>query len=1331
MRFKKYSMVVLSIMILLVFVASASAADVNDTDVISIDDSANKVDEKLALDSNQDDVVSNDNDALENDDESLAAGTDSEILGDDVGNFSQLAAEISQSGPVILKHKTYVYDSGSDIDIRENGKVIDGNGAVIDMLGADNTAFYVIASGVTIKNLTIKNLKHFHNGAISFESPGNVINCNFVNNTAISYDGGALWMHSGNVINCTFTNNSANKGGALYIEWGGNVTNCNFVDNYAVSGLGGAANLNMVNVTNCNFTNNRSPDDGGAFSMQYGRVENCSFSRNRGDRGGALFLSGRGTVMNCNFTNNFATMAAAWVYSGTVKNCNFTNNKGGRNGGGLWMRDGAVENSKFTNNSAIEGGAVCFDDNGRVTNCNFINNSAEGGGAVKMAKGEVTNSNFRHNTAAFGSAIRFSEIDADDRISNCVFLDNRADMVGDTPFKVVKNINHTEIILEVRNNYINAISSSSVIKFSNVTYWGVGGIVNTDSSAPIRSYNPPGQNVTVCGVVNGNIINTTKVSDENGKIVLDDAGDYWLVVRHDGDSYYTRAEKILTNMELTANVTSFTTNNKTVNITAKSNIFNGGMPGKLLFILANGLNITASYAGNGTWWAVHTFDDYDVYQVNASYIGIDNVKTNNGTINITKADSTITLEDIVLTYGESVNATVKTEGATGITAKIGDVEVIVDKYIIPISGLSGGNYTLTVTTIPDADHNAVSKAVNLTVNKMHTEIILTNESIDLKPYVMVGDLASLNPSNAGILTFASSNGTVALVYSDGKIWSQDKGTAIITVSYAGNENYTASERKITVNVSPYDVSLIVKNTTVNMEVGGRFDIGATTDPTGAVIDYVSSNASVASVTSYGAIMAGEEGTAIITVSIGNGRTISFNSTNITVTVSKKPTEIILVNETLDLKALDTVSDFARITTGYPKDLKFVSSNEDVAVIENDMIVAVGAGKANITVYYEGNNVYAAAENRTIQVTVTAIDAEINVTKRYYELYGGEQDEIIVFTAPDDLKVKFETIDDDVVFVYNGKITALGEGNANIFISLVDNTVYKADVIYVKVKVIKMPTQIVSSAVSTVYNRDDNLTIDLKDIKGNPIKNANVTVDLNGAKNYTTDENGTIKVPTNVLSAGEYQVNITFAGNDGYARANATVNVVVAKDTGILAAVDVKTTYNVNKNLVISLKDSKGNALKGFEIAVDLNGVKTYTTNANGQVIINVAKLVPKTYDAKITFKGNGNYLNSEKSVKVTVKKAVSKIAAKKKTFKSNKKVKKYVITLKSGKNPIKKVEVTIKIGKKTFKAKTNAKGKATFKIKKLTKKGKYAATIKFKGNAYYLKSSKKVKITIK
>ena len=69
--------------------------------------------------------------------------------------------------------------------------------------------------------------------------------------------------------------------------------------------------------------------------------------------------------------------------------------------------------------------------------------------------------------------------------------------------------------------------------------------------------------------------------------------------------------------------------------------------------------------------------------------------------------------------------------------------------------------------------------------------------------------------------------------------------------------------------------------------------------------------------------------------------------------------------------------------------------------------------------------------------------------------------------------------------------------------------------------------------------------------------------------------------------------------------------------------------------------------------------------------------------------------------------------------------------MKAGKKPIKKVRVTLKIGKKTYKATTNAKGKVIFKIKKLSKKGKYNAVIKFKGNKLYKATTKKVKITIK
>jgi hypothetical protein len=80
----------------------------------------------------------------------------------------------------------------------------------------------------------------------------------------------------------------------------------------------------------------------------------------------------------------------------------------------------------------------------------------------------------------------------------------------------------------------------------------------------------------------------------------------------------------------------------------------------------------------------------------------------------------------------------------------------------------------------------------------------------------------------------------------------------------------------------------------------------------------------------------------------------------------------------------------------------------------------------------------------------------------------------------------------------------------------------------------------------------------------------------------------------------------------------------------------------------------------------------------------------------------------------------------------NGKTKKYAATLKNSKGKaIKKVRVTLKVKGKTFVAKTNNKGKATFKIKNLTKKGKYSAVVTYKGNNYYNKSTKKVKFVIK
>jgi hypothetical protein len=256
-------------------------------------------------------------------------------------------------------------------------------------------------------------------------------------------------------------------------------------------------------------------------------------------------------------------------------------------------------------------------------------------------------------------------------------------------------------------------------------------------------------------------------------------------------------------------------------------------------------------------------------------------------------------------------------------------------------------------------------------------------------------------------------------------------------------------------------------------------------------------------------------------------------------------------------------------------------------------------------------------------------------------------------------------------------------------------------------------------------------ITLKDSNGNPIGGLNITVDFNGAKNYTTDANGQVRIPTMGLAVNTYEVSIAFNGTENYVNSSKTTTVTILKEAVKISTKPLTTTYNVHKYLVIALKDNNANPIRNVDATFTINGV-TYKcrsdNNGDARLII---RLAPKTYTAKITF-DNANYSHLIQYVKVTVLKAAPKLTAKKKTFKANKKVKKYTVTLKDNNGKaIKKAKVTIKIGKKTYKATTNAKGKATFKIKKLTKKGKYKATVKYNGNYLYNKVSKKVQIRIK
>ena len=227
---------------------------------------------------------------------------------------------------------------------------------------------------------------------------------------------------------------------------------------------------------------------------------------------------------------------------------------------------------------------------------------------------------------------------------------------------------------------------------------------------------------------------------------------------------------------------------------------------------------------------------------------------------------------------------------------------------------------------------------------------------------------------------------------------------------------------------------------------------------------------------------------------------------------------------------------------------------------------------------------------------------------------------------------------------------------------------------------------------------------------------------------------------NNLTAADYFITANFTGDDSFysdsANTTATVNgVEVPADKAISTNVPANTkspTFSIKLD-----KDATGN----FTVSIDNGKIVRTAELKDGAASITVADLAAGNHNISISYSGDGKYAPITQNTTLTIKepakptpkvtKKATKIVAKKKTFKAKVKVKKYTITLKSGKTLLKKVKVTLKVKGKTYKATTNKKGKATFKIKNLKKKGTYKAVIKFKGNKNYKASSKKVKIKVK
>jgi len=246
----------------------------------------------------------------------------------------------------------------------------------------------------------------------------------------------------------------------------------------------------------------------------------------------------------------------------------------------------------------------------------------------------------------------------------------------------------------------------------------------------------------------------------------------------------------------------------------------------------------------------------------------------------------------------------------------------------------------------------------------------------------------------------------------------------------------------------------------------------------------------------------------------------------------------------------------------------------------------------------------------------------------------------------------------------------------------------------------------------------------------------ITTGAKIAGGFANIANNTIK------TTGDYAVNLT--GTDSIVGEN---NLTSAKGNGsqaVTANINTTITGENPVNVLISviqsgynykleLKDAYGVVLANKTINITFAGkTSAVVTDANGSAVYKLVASKVGSENLIMQYNGDQFHQGTTVIVPVNINKENSKITAKSATFKAKVKVKKYSVTLKSKSGKaIAKAKVSIKIKKKTYTAKTNAKGKATFKIKKLSKKGKYKSTVTYKGNAIYNASKAKVTIKVK
>ncbi|WP_296888771.1 Ig-like domain repeat protein [uncultured Methanobrevibacter sp.] len=641
--------------------------------------------------------------------------------------------------------------------------------------------------------------------------------------------------------------------------------------------------------------------------------------------------------------------------------------------------------------------------------------------------------------------------------------------------------------------------------------------------------------------------------------------------------------------------------------------------------LTNGqASITIDKLSPGDWDAVVT------------YSGDRQFNKANRTFSIEIPKYNVTLNEAIVTENIVTRITVALPSdATGnLTLSVGTKKytekVTNGNALIIVDDLAAGNYTATLTYSGDSNYESVSKAVTLNPTKI--SVILDDSNVIVESGAEPKVSIKLNANATGRFT----------VSIDGEEYSSDISEELIisglepgnytgTITYSGDFRFSKASKEIHVEVpkitlqfndSNFVVSKLDDGIIVNVTLHGdaRGDIMLSVNGTNYTDKLAAGVASVkvtgltpenwqATVT-YAGSDKYEAISKVFVFSIGRVE-VSLNDTTLSV-ICPSPQPV--VNVGFDKAVTGNIT----VTVNDREFLKELING--CASVE---LTGLHPGNYSATVAYSGDVKYGATE-KTIQLEVPKITATLDNIAVKSNVTVPAISVMLPSDATGDLIVN---VTDNL---YAGKIidgscsveiTGLAPGNYTALVSYSGDSNYTAAN---KTVSLEVPKIIISL-------NDDNCMWNASQVSVN-LSNATgtLTVEIAG-KTYTKElNNGSAVVDINNLNPGSYDLRIIYSGDNVYTKAEKLVSLEIPKikvafDDGTLTV----NSTSVNVDLPF---DATGN------ITVVVSAKSFIKELTDGKATVNIDDLAPGSYNATVTYSGDGKYESATKIINVNVAK---------------------------------------------------------------------------------------------